>query len=538
MKSQRNVITRRALVVLLFLLVVFAVIILRFFQLMIIQPVKTDRWEKRTHHAYIHSQRGKIVDTNGTILATSVPRQSLYANPREVSNPWETARKLAGYLDLSATDIYRRLKKERYFVWLSRRLENHVVDQIKGLDLNGLGFIEESQRTYPQDHFAASVVGIVGVDNRGLEGLEREFDDLLRVEEENKETIPELKLTLDMGIQHIVEEELEHIAEKETPNWATVVMMQPQTGEIVAMAGWPSFDPNEFEKYSNHRFRNKAISYDFEPGSTLKVMTVGSGLADDAYDSRTEFTCPSEFHIEGTDHSLRCYTAHGDLTIPEILIKSCNVGTAKAVTRMSSEEFYQNMRAFGFGNWTGVKLPGEVQGTLRRPVHWSKLTQPSMAIGQGISVTALQLTNALSAIVNGGVLHRPQIVEKKTLPSGKTNRPDPVEIRRVMSRDIARELQSYMEKVVTRGTGQQAYSEQYRLAGKTGTAQKADIEAGGYHEDKVLASFIGFGPVEEPELAAAVIIDEPEEGRYGGEVAAPVFKKIMERSLEYLQRNS
>ncbi len=538
MKSLRNTITRRSLIVFLFLVVVLGIISLKFFRIMILQPVATHRWEEESYRRQVKSQRGKIVDANDVILATSIPRQSLYANPRQISSPWTVARQLAPHLERSAAEIFRRLNTDRYFIWISRRLEDHLVDTIQSLDLEGVGFIEEPKRTYPQDHSAASVVGIAGIDNRGLEGLEREFDDFLRVENNNPTAIPELQVTIDRGVQHIVEEELKELARREEPDWATVVLMRPQTGEIVAMADWPTFNPNHFGRYPDSRYRNKAISYDFEPGSTLKVMTVGSGLADGVYGPRTEFECQGEFHIDNTDHTLRCYAAHGELDIPEILIKSCNVGTALAVSQMSPENFYRNMRSFGFGNWTGVNLPGEIRGTLRRPVRWSNLTQPSMAIGQGISVTVLQLTNALSAIVNDGLLLKPRIVSEKQHPSGEVETKQPSPVRRVMSAETAHKLQEYMEQVVTRGTGQQASSDRFRLAGKTGTAQKADIEAGGYHEEKVLASFIGFGPVEEPELAAAVIVDEPKKGRYGGEVAAPVFSRIMERSLQYIQRNN
>ena len=385
------------------------------------------------------------------------------------------------------------------------------------------------------------MLGIVGLDNEGLEGLERQYNDFLLdkrgsgdADEFLSDELPEIKLSLSQTVQHIVEEELVEMARRERPINAMVVVMDPKTGNIIAMANWPTYDPNRFSEYPEFNIRNRAVGHSFEPGSTLKVMTISAGLSEDVYETDSTFGCDAFHSIAGTEHTLKCYAAHGAISVPEILIKSCNVGTAKAVSMMEPGVFYRNLREFGFGNWTGIKLPGEARGSLRRPHRWSRLTQPSMAIGQGISVTALQLTTALSAVVNDGVLLRPRLVTQLKRGNEVLDENDKFEVRRILPSDVAFKMQNYMEQVVSRGTGQQAYSSKYRLAGKTGTAQKADMDAGGYYEDRVLASFIGFGPVDEPRLVTTVIVDEPQDGRYGGEVAAPVFKRIMERSLRYL----
>lgn len=316
-----------------------------------------------------------------------------------------------------------------------------------------------------------------------------------------------------------------------------VVVMDPERGDVLAMANWPSFNPNRYQAADSFRRRNRTISSPFEPGSTLKAMTLSSGLAAEAYRPETEFHCPSYIYLSRADHTLHCYAEHGSVNLPEILIKSCNVGTVKAVNQIESDQFYQSLREFGFGTVTGIRLPGEAEGMLRRPSQWSALTKPSMSIGQGISTTALQLTNALSSIVNGGRHMRPRLV-KRTARDGQVTEYDPVRIRRVLPRDVADKIRTYLGQVVSEGTGRRAASDQYQLGGKTGTAQKANLDEGGYYENRVLTSFIGFGPVESPELTVSVIIDEPSVSQYGGEVAAPVFRRIMERSLTYLERRS
>ncbi|MFP4687476.1 MAG: peptidoglycan D,D-transpeptidase FtsI family protein [bacterium] len=542
MHSLREKIANRSVVLLLLLMVGFAILGLKFFFVMVIQPYFSDPVSEGEKIQRQDIPRGKITDRSGNLLATSVQKKSLYANPRQITNPWQVARALAPHIKRSPADIYRRLSYKRHFIWLERKLDSLQERRIKELDLEGIGFRSEYERVYPHGTLAAQIMGIVGLDNRGLEGLEREYDDFLlnrrgdgKFSDYVGDEPPEIRLTINGTIQHIVEEELNRLAAVERPANAMIVVMEPQTGKIVAMANWPTFDPNDFSEYPDFNIRNRAIGSSFEPGSTLKVMTIGAGLAEGSYGPEDRFGCDSLYPVEGTEHVLKCYAAHGSITIPEILIRSCNVGTVKAVLQLEPETLYNYLRDFGFGNRTGIRLPGEARGSLRRPHLWSRLTQPSMAIGQGISVTALQLTAALSAVVNDGQLLRPRLVKQLRYGDKIVEEPEKFEVRQVFPPEVAGQLRGYMAEVVRRGTGQRAGSDSYRLAGKTGTAQKANPELGGYYENRVLASFIGFGPVENPRLVATVVIDEPQRGRYGGEVAAPVFRKIMERSLRYLE---
>ncbi len=540
MSGIREKITHRSLLLLLIFGVIFGAIFLKSFYLTVIKPWNKPGWNERPKGGLsVKGPRGSIVGRKGNILAISTQRKSLYANPRRVEQKWKIARLLEKIIDKSAPQIYRRLQKEKYFVWLDRKLSPEKARQLSELDFSGLGFIPEYERIYPNNRLAAQVVGFVGLDNQGLVGLEKQFDEFLAGDQRKKQYQSlQLKLTLDQSIQHIVEEELKRLARRTKPRHLMAVAMKPESGKILAMANWPFFDPNHFSNYNENIWLNRTISSPFEPGSTLKVMTLSSALATEAVEPNSIFNCPGKIYLSDADYTLKCYAAHGHLKIPEILIKSCNVGTVKAISQMSAADFYRYLRKFGFGNWTGIELPGEAQGTLRRPANWSALTQASMAIGQGISVTALQLTSALSAVVNGGELLQPRIVVRKRLASGKSEETEQMVIRKVLPESVAREMRDYMRQVVTRGTGRRAASTKFKLAGKTGTAQKANLEEGGYYKDRVLASFIGFGPVDSPRLVVAVIADEPRKGRYGGEVAAPAFRRIMNRSLHYLRQEN
>lgn len=524
-----------------------------FAYVMVINPQEQDVDDEQAQRR--ERPRGQIQDRNGNILATSVQRQSLYANPRLVPDqPWSMARDLAQILDRSAVEIYDRLTRGGHFIWLSRKLEESQINRLDDLDYPGLDYVPEYERVYPQKiaprhlpgisgepwGLASHVLGFVDIDNRGLSGVEQEFDPLLRSglspEQEAGNDLPSLQLTIDKTIQHIVEEELSYMAEREDPVNAMVVAMEPETGKVFALANWPAYDPDRLQDYPKSVLRNRAVESTFEPGSTLKAMTLAAGLDQGVYDPQSEFNCPGQIRLPQAGHTINCYARHGDIALPDILVRSCNVGTIKAVEEMDPSTFYNSMRNFGFGNPTGIELPGESGGTLRRPNRWSTLTQPSMAIGQGIATNAVQLTSALGSIVNGGRLMKPLIVKGVTRGGRVVKEREPFQVRRVLSNSAADHIREYLARVVSEGTGQQASSSEYRLAGKTGTAQKANLETGGYHAEKVVASFIGFGPVEDPELAVSVIVDEPQKKRLGGLVAAPVFKRIIERSLDYLER--
>lgn len=491
--------------------------------------------------------RGKILDTSGNLLATSVQRQSLAANPRQIdeSREWPLAKTLAKHLDRSAASIYKDLTKDRYFVWVARKLPRETVSRLEKLDLFGLRLQPEYDRVYPQGRLASSVLGFVGIDNQGLAGVEKQFNDVLsyvNVAEGTARKVSSasgrdvaVQLTIDQTLQHIVEEELRKVVKREKPEDAMVLAMEPETGRIRAMVNWPNYNPNRYEEFSNSRRRNRIISDVFEPGSTLKPVTLAIGLSEGAFEPSSTFGCDGYVYLPSAKHTIHCHDEHGTLTIPEILIQSCNVGVVKAAQRIQPTPYYTSFRDFGFGIWSGIRLPGEAEGSLRRPSNWSSMTQPAMAIGQGVSTTALQITNAISLLVNDGVLMKPRIVESVRTRDGSQETVKPFRIRRVVPQDIAASLTKYMQQVVEKGTGQRAGLEEYPLGGKTGTAQKPNREEGGYYQDKFLASFVGFGPSPDPELVVGVFLDDPKKHHYGGAVAAPLFRRIMERSLQYYE---
>lgn len=505
--------------------------------------------KKPPHKKAPEPPRGKVVDVRGNLMATSVRRRSLVANPRQVTDPWQTAQTLSEILDASAPSLYKKFTKERYFVWVDRKLSENQVKELKKLDLRGITFQGEYDRVYPQNQLAAEVLGFVGVDNEGLQGIEREFDQVLRNVNKTageimktggtKDDVPTLKLTLDQTIQHIVEEELYSVVKKEKPENATVIAIDPRNGRIRAMANWPTYNPNKFWKYETSSRRNRAVTDVFEPGSTLKPISLAIGLVNDDFSPSSNFNCKGHYYLPKAKHTIHCHANHGSLTIPEILIQSCNVGAVKATERIESTDYYTTLRDFGFGTPTGLSLPGESAGALKHPSEWSAMTQPAMAIGQGISATALQVTNALSVVVNGGELYQPRIVQSIDYPGKNGSKTvKPFKIRRVIPRSISDKMRGYMRKVVATGTGKKAEIKQYALGGKTGTAQKTNRDKGGYYQDKFLASFVGFGPYSNPELVVGVFLDNPKEHKYGGEVAAPLFKNIMKRSLRYLEKRS
>jgi len=550
MGALRETVARRSLYLLVLLGALFAIIAVRMGYLMLAADIAVPEEDVRARFQRgTDPPRGKILDRRGSILAISVQRQSLYGNPHQVKGAWKTARKIAPLIELSAPAVYKRLSRDRYFVWLDRKLSDETLRRVRELDLKGLGFVPEYKRVYPKGTLAAQVLGFVGVDNQGLGGVERQFNRRLASVRPPGEVRPAggaaprlgdpvLRLTLDQTIQHIVEDELRALGRREDPKNAMVVVMEPGSGKILALANWPTFDPNRFWEFDRRVRRNRAIGDVYEPGSTLKVMNLAAGLAEGVLRPGDSFHCKGYTYLPRAQHTLHCYADHGRLSLPEILIESCNVGAVKAVAELDSSTLYSYLRSFGFGNWTGVRLPGEARGKLRRPADWSSLSKPSMAIGQGLSASALQVTTALGAVVNGGTLMKPRIVKGLRRENGDWHTTRSFSVRRVIPPDVAGSMRRYMAQVVEEGTGKRAQSDRYRLAGKTGTAQKANLEEGGYHPDRVMASFMGFGPVERPRLVATVFVDEPRTHRYGGSVAAPVFRRIMQRSLRYLENRN
>jgi cell division protein FtsI/penicillin-binding protein 2 len=501
----------------------------------------------------ISVERGIIYDRNMKELAVSIETKSLYAHPKKVKNKEEVSKILSNLINVPVEKIIKKLNKESNFVWIKRKLPLQIAEKIKSLDIEGLGFIKEYKRFYPKKELASHIIGFVGIDNRGLEGIELYYDHQLRGSHQEievtkdaigrtislgRESSPKIfdgfniVLTIDEVIQHICEVELQKVCEKYKAISGTIIVMNPKNGEILALSNYPTFNPNHISYYPPYKWRNRAITDVFEPGSTFKIFTTAAILINRVVTSSDYFECQGSIEIAG--YKMRCYDKHGRLSFEDVIAKSCNVGTIKAALRLNKFDFHRCLKRFGFGSFTGINLPGERNGTLRIPRYWYKLTLPNFAIGQGISTTTLQLTNAACSIANGGFLMKPLIVKKITNSKNEIIKEyQPTCIRRVIHPNVARYITYILQKVISKGTGKKASLSNCVVAGKTGTAQKADVVKGGYAKDKFFSSFIGYIPAHNPKLVISVFVNEPKKIYYGGEVAAPVFRRIVKKILAY-----
>lgn len=500
--------------------------------------------------------RGAIYDRNNAPLAVSVEMDSCYAEPRTIENIPEVAAKLATLLGMPKDLLVKKLTGNKGFVWLQRRITPDLAQKIKAFDIDGIGFVKETKRFYPNAEMAGHVIGFTGLDPEGLEGIELKYDatilgntgylvterDALGRDIAMKGAVVKsaskghnVTLTLDKNIQYIAEKELSAAVESSRAKGGTVLVMEPKSGRVLAMANYPLFNPNSYFKYPPGQLRNKNITDSFEPGSTFKVFLIAAALEEKVISPNDGFNC------EGGSYSIGGRTIHdthryGRLSVADVLKYSSNIGAAKIGGRLGQERLYSYLRAFGFGARSGIDLPGEVSGYIRDRSQWFAVDLATISFGQGVSVTALQLATAVSAVANGGTLMKPYLVEKITDENGAVLQQfSPQARQRVISPETARTVARMMEGVTTEGgTGMNAAVEGFRVAGKTGTAQKVDPITRGYSLDKRTASFIGFVPADDPKLTILVIIDEPKTSPYGGVVAAPPFRAIAAQSLCYL----
>jgi cell division protein FtsI (penicillin-binding protein 3) len=503
----------------------------------------------------LYAPRGPIVDRHGAALATSTPAESLFAHPRGVGDPVRVAARLAPILGVPPTEVHAALTSSRPFVWLRRRLLPEAAAEVKALREPGLGLVPEPLRLYPNRELAAHVLGFEGVDG-GLEGIERAFDDELggatgkaiagRDALGRDMVAPRVlrppspghgvMLTLDRTIQYLAERELEAAYRRTRSRSALAVVMDPRTGDVLAMAVRPTFNPNAFADVpSNDYWRNRTVTDPFEPGSTFKMILAAAALEERVVtpDARIYGENGAITIARTTIHDWKKY---GWLTFAEVLQNSSNVGSIKVGLALGRDRYHHYMTAFGFGSPTGVGLPGESRGMLRDPQRWSALSLPTMSIGQEISVTALQLTAAVGAVANGGTLMQPRLVRATFDAEGRElRRFDPRAVRRVISPETARTLRRILASVVESGTGHNAAIPGYDVGGKTGTAQKLDPRTRRYSRAPGVLSFVGFVPVEEPRLVAFVMLDEPKNEKWGSEAAAPIFAVIGGEVLRYLE---
>lgn len=503
----------------------------------------------------LHAQRGPIVDRHGAALASSSPAESLFAHPRAVGDPERLAARLAPLVDVPEAALAGALSSSKSFVWLRRKLPPATAAAVKALGEPGLGFLPEPLRFYPHRELAAHVLGFEGVDG-GLEGVERTWEDILggtpgkaivgldglgrEVTAQRVLSPPApgfgVRLTLDKTIQYLAERELDAAFRRTRARAAMAVIMEPRTGDVLALAVRPTFNPNTFlDAPAPESWRNRAITDPFEPGSTFKVILAAAALeegvvrADDRiYAEQGSITLAST-----TIHDWKKY---GWLTFGEVLEHSSNVGAIKVGLALGRERFYRYITAFGFGAATGIGLAGESRGLLREPRRWSSLSLPTMSIGQEMSATALQMATAFAAIANGGTLMRPRLVQAIVDARGReVRRFEPTAVRQVVSPPTARTLGRLLTRVVVSGTGRHAAIPGYEVAGKTGTAQKLDPATRRYSRRPGVLSFAGFVPADEPRLVMFVMLDEPETEQWGSEAAAPVFAAIGREVLRYLE---
>lgn len=538
----------------------FLLLALAFFsiKLTLIQIFKANYLRKlaeKQHNYFLELQplRGVVYDRNLRPLAVNLPVQSLYAVPGKIKNKEELAEKLSDITGKDKDFLLDRLNRKKAFIWLERKLSDKDYRTIKGFKEDGLGFRRETKRFYPDSELACHVVGFAGLDNTGLEGIELLYDDYLKgrpgwsmilrdAKQQGllleKEFVPpkdgyDLVLTIDETIQFIAERELEEAFKKHNAIGASIIVMNPKTGEILAMANRPDFDANNFSQVTPENRRNRAISDYYEPGSVFKIVTASAALEEDKVSEEDEFFCENGTY-KVANHILHDYRPHGTLTFREVIMQSSNIGVTKVAEMLGPEVIYRYARLFGFGSLCGVDLPGEVAGVNKPPSQWSKTSIGAVPIGQEVCVTALQLVSAISAIANNGIQMKPFIVKRIQDKKGELIKEfTPKEMRRVITEETALRMKEILGMVVEDGTGKLAKLSEYKAAGKTGTAQK--IEEGRYSHSKFRATFIGFVPKDNPALAIVVSLDEPHPAYTGGSVSAPVFKRVAENTLKYLK---
>jgi cell division protein FtsI (penicillin-binding protein 3) len=549
---------RRRMIVLLIMMAGWvAVVIVR---LAAVQIVNFEKLSALAHRQQlsaveIHGERGAILDTRGRALALSRKLKSFYAVPSQISDPVLAAKAIGRVVNLNEKRLLKRLRDpSRDFVWVARKLSDEQAGRVRALELSGIQEIEEPGRVYPRGRLAAHVLGYVGIDNDGLAGIEHRYDEFIRGAPGRRITLRDARgvrfmpepggqpaqvgdaavLTIDAVVQHHVQTELQKAAEKAGAKSAVAVALDPRTGELLALASWPDYDPNHYGRYSQKKWRNKAITAAFEPGSTFKMVTFAAAI-EGLKLRRNEIIDCSAGAVTIAGHRIADHRLFQLLTPIEVMAQSSNVGTILIGRRLKRQSFYEQMRRFGFGELTDVDLPGEGRGLLREPGEWSGLSQASLSIGQELSVTAVQLVSAFGAIANGGVAMNPYVMKRMVSASGELAQSvEPVVRQRVVSKRTALRLQGMLEEVVRTGTGKLAALNGYTAAGKTGTAQKTGPDGGGYLADKYVASFVGFAPSRRARVVLLVSIDEPQGLKHGGDVAAPAFRAMMQPILAYL----
>ncbi len=528
------------------------------FRLVYLQVFRYGSFEQRAQHQQqrteeVSAKRGIIYDRQGRELAMSISVDSVFAVPTEMPNSASTISLIARITKQDPHELVARCQAAKTFCWLARKPEPEISARIQSLNLRGIYFQKESKRYYPKNELAAQVLGYVGMDDQGLSGIEREFDDqmhgrpgqmIISVDAHKKwfgsvEKQPEpgqnVVLTIDEKIQYIAERELETAMEQTKAIAGTVVVENPRTGEILALANRPTFNPNLSKEITPERLKNHAVSDVYEPGSTFKLVTIAGALEEKVTRPDEVFDCQMG-SIVFNGMRIRDSRPHGLLTVSDVLAESSDVGSIKIGLRLGDDRFYRYIRAFGFGQQTGVELPGETRGMTKPVSRWSKVSIAAISMGQEIGITPLQLAGLVSTMANEGEYVAPRIVAATTQPQSapQTIAFRPVNERRVISSYTAAEMRQMMQGVVLHGTGTKAKLIGYSSAGKTGTGQKVDPATHAYSRTKYVASFAGFAPINNPAITVAVVLDSAVGLHQGGQISAPVFQRIAQQVLEYL----
>jgi len=561
-KNESKINRKRIYFLFILFLIAFSLISYRLVSVQYLDASKYQAYAQYQHMGefVLHSKRGKIMDRNGNELAVSLIEKTIYANPMEIEDPDETAIAISEVLDIGREELYGKLSdNDLGFVYIKRKISSQEASKVARLGIEGIYIQDESKRYYPQEKLAAPIIGFTGTDGNGLYGIELEYETILRGVDGRAEAekdvfgniIPgniktylepvdgkDVMLTIDTQIQFIAEQSLEKVVNDHDALAAAAIVMDPWSGEVLAMASYPGFDPNNHQDYDEYLYKAAGISFTYEPGSTFKIVNIASALEQGTVESQQVFDLPSSIRVADRTIKEIFRVSNIQYSTVEIIQHSSNVGAVVVALSMGGKIFWEGIRNFGFGAKTGIELPGEEKGILHDYKSWPSSTIGALAIGQSISVTPLQLLRAVCAVANGGYLIQPTIISEVMLGDSQEEAIADMEESRIISQETADSVKDMMLAVVQDGTGTNAQIEDVQVCGKTGTAEKANKSGIGYSEGRSITSFVGFAPYDYPELAVIVVVDEPqgeERTVWGGTVAAPVFKEIMEYALERIK---
>jgi cell division protein FtsI (penicillin-binding protein 3) len=548
----------RRYVLMLVLLGGFVLVLFRLVTLQVLRAeelsVRADRQHQKT--VSLEGPRGTIVDRHGKVLAMNMEVPSVFGIPTTLESSAKAARQLSSILSVKVAELEKKLQQDRSFVWLARKVDPEQGRRLDRLSLDGIGVVMEGRRFYPKGPLLSHVLGFAGMDGDGLEGVEHRYETYLRGEKRmmvlqrdalgrtvfpknlaERNPVPghQLTLTIDEVVQYIAERELEDAVTRSRAKSGTIIVLDPETGAVLAMAVSPRFDPNTVSNLSPDRWRNRALTDAYEPGSTMKAMIAAAAIEEAAM-KPTTLVFGEHGRMTVANTVIHDHEKLGWVSFAQAIQKSSNIGAAKAGMVLGEQRLYRYLQAFGFGQRTEIDLPGEGVGLVKSPSAWGRRSVASISMGQEIGVTPIQMVTAVAALANGGVLMRPYVVSEIRDAEGHLLKRVPPQVRRrVVSPETARSVTKILEGVVTHGTGAKAAIPGFRVAGKTGTAQQIDPNTRRYSSSRFVTSFVGYVPADHPRLAMIVIIDAPhDKNASGGSVAAPVFSSVGEQVLSYL----